>query len=116
MSPKAKIFALSKGFRGRRENCYSFAIRAVHKALQRQYISRRLKKRTMRTLQIERINNGCREHNIDYGDFTHQINQEHIYLNRKVLSEFATHEPRTFMALSQLAKERQRDGLLAALD
>ena len=39
---------LLQGFRGRRRNCYSLAVRAAHKALQYAYISRRLKKRDMR--------------------------------------------------------------------
>ena len=64
---RAKIFALTKvrivldfgvtfhnirvefqGFRGRRKNCYSLAVRAAHKALQYAYVGRRLKKRDMR--------------------------------------------------------------------
>lgn len=39
-----------QGFRGRSKNCYSIAIRRVHKALQYQYVSRRLKKREMRSV------------------------------------------------------------------
>lgn len=40
-----------QGFRGRRKNCYSLAVRSVHKALQYQYISRKLKKRDMRKVR-----------------------------------------------------------------
>lgn len=42
--------SLFQGFRGRSKNCYSIAIRRVHKALQYQYVSRRLKKREMRSV------------------------------------------------------------------
>ena len=44
-----------QGFRGRRKNCYSLAVRSVHKALQYQYISRRLKKRDMRKVRYIKV-------------------------------------------------------------
>jgi len=64
---KAKVFAMtkvsqhkyfafyfssdvSKGFRGRRKNCYSLAVRAAHKAMQYAYIGRKLKKRFLRSV------------------------------------------------------------------
>ena len=43
-------FCCWQGFRGRAKNCYSIAVRRVQKALQYQYISRRLKKREMRSV------------------------------------------------------------------
>eukprot|EP00794_Sanderia_malayensis_P009876 gene9876-10886_t len=112
---RAKIFALAKGFQGRRKNCYRIAIRAVHKKLQYQYASRRLKKRDMRSLWISRINIAGREHNVAYSDFMHKLAREDILLNRKVLSELAIHEPRSFQSLAELAKSRIQDGLLAAI-
>ena len=41
-----------QGFRGRSKNCYSLAVRRVQKALQYQYVSRRLKKRDMRSVSV----------------------------------------------------------------
>ncbi|XP_033212136.1 39S ribosomal protein L20, mitochondrial [Belonocnema kinseyi] len=41
---KRKIFKLAAHFRGRHRNCYSLAIRAVHRALQYATIGRKLKK------------------------------------------------------------------------
>lgn len=112
---RARILALAKGFRGRSKNCYSIAIRRVHKALQYQYISRRLKKREMRSLWISRINIATREHNVNYSKFVNQMAQYNVQLNRKMLSELAIHEPRSFKALAELAKSRLQDGLLAAI-
>jgi len=112
---RAKIFALAKGFRGRSKNCYSIAVRRVQKALQYQYVSRRLKKREMRSLWISRINMATREHNVTYSKFVNQMAQCNIQLNRKVLSDLAIHEPRSFKALAELAKSRHKDGLLAAI-
>lgn len=113
---KAKVFAMAKGFYGRRKNCYTIAVRAVHKALQKQYISRKLKKRDLRKLWIQRINFGSREHNLPYSQFIQNLNTCDIQLNRKVLADLAIHEPRSFHALAELVKRKQADGLLAALD
>ncbi|XP_065842428.1 large ribosomal subunit protein bL20-like [Oscarella lobularis] len=112
---RAKVFALAKGFRGRSKNCYSLAVRRVHKALQYQYTSRRLKKRDMRSLWIQRIGAGTMEHGISYSTFMHEMATSDIQLNRKVLSEIAVHEPKSFKALADFAKKRHEDGLRAAL-
>ncbi|XP_031571264.1 uncharacterized protein LOC116305477 [Actinia tenebrosa] len=112
---RAKIFALAKGFRGRSKNCYSLAVRRVQKALQYQYVSRHLKKRDMRSLWQTRINIAGREHNINYSSFMYQMARCNIQLNRKMLSELAIHEPRSFKSLADLAKRRLEDGLLAAI-
>jgi len=45
------MHAISQGFRGRRKNCYSLAVRAAHKALQYAYVGRKLKKREMRKVR-----------------------------------------------------------------
>ncbi|KAK3709921.1 hypothetical protein QZH41_020030 [Actinostola sp. cb2023] len=105
----------NKGFRGRSKNCYSLAVRRVHKALQYQYASRRLKKREMRSLWQTRINIASREHDINYSTFMHEIARCNIQLNRKMLSELAIHEPKSFKSLTDIAKRRLEDGLLAAI-
>ncbi|XP_064385157.1 large ribosomal subunit protein bL20-like [Halichondria panicea] len=113
---RAKIFALTKGFRGRRKNCYSLAVRAAHKKLQYAYVGRRLKKREMRKLWIQRINYASREHDISYGRFMQSLVMCNIMVNRKVLSELCIHEPKTFQALTGIAKQRLEHGRLSALE
>ena len=61
---KDKIFKLAKGFRGRSKNCNRIARERVEKALQYQYMDRRKKKRDMRSLWIQRVNAGSREHGV----------------------------------------------------
>ncbi|KAH7302384.1 hypothetical protein KP509_23G069900 [Ceratopteris richardii] len=101
---KDKIFKLAKGFRGRAKNCIRVARERVEKALQYAYRDRRNKKRDMRGLWIQRINAGTRIHGVKYGQFMHGLNTENIQLNRKVLSEIAMHEPYSFKALVDVAK------------
>jgi ribosomal protein L20 len=61
---KDKIFKLAKGFRGRAKNCIRIARERVEKALQYSYRDRRNKKRDMRSLWIQRINAGTRQHGV----------------------------------------------------
>ena len=64
-----KIFKLAKGFRGRAKNCIRIATERVEKALQYSYRDRRNKKRDMRSLWIQRINAGTRQHGVCYSFF-----------------------------------------------
>lgn len=41
--------------------------------------------------------------------------QSSVKLNRRVISELAITEPRTFLSLAKLAKARREEGFLAAL-
>ena len=101
---KDKIFALAKGFRGRAKNCYRIAIRAVEKALQAVYVSRRLKKRTVRTQWISQIGAGSREHGLGYGRLIEGMTHAKIGVDRKILSQLAQQEPYTFRAIVEEAK------------
>ncbi|XP_003385334.1 PREDICTED: uncharacterized protein LOC100638254 [Amphimedon queenslandica] len=101
---RAKVFAITKGFRGRANNCYSLAVRAAQKALQHAYKGRKQKKRDMRSMWIQRINLGSREHGMPYNYLMNGLAKSSIQLNRKVLSEIAVHEPRTFKALVDIAQ------------
>lgn len=61
---KDKVFRLAKGFRGRGKNCIRIAKERVEKALQYAYRDRRQKKRDMRSLWIQRINAGTKQHGV----------------------------------------------------
>ena len=52
---KSRIKALATGFRGMAKTSFRVAIRRVHRALRKSYVSRRLKKRDMRQLWITRL-------------------------------------------------------------
>ena len=70
----------------------------------------------MRQLNIRRINIAARQHNTNYNEFMSSMGRSNVLIDRKVLAQLAVHEPRSFASLSQLAKDRHRLGLLAALD
>merc|ERR1711934_120808 len=105
MAKKDKILALAKGFRGRAKNCYRIATNRVEKALQYQYRDRRQKKRQFRSLWIQRINAAAREYDLSYSQLMYGLSQSNVQLDRKILSELAIYEPKSFAAVIEAAKE-----------
>jgi large subunit ribosomal protein L20 len=99
-----KILKRAKGYRGRAKNCYRVAIEKVEKGLKYAYRDRRNKKRTFRSLWIQRINAGVREHGMVYSQFMNGLLKAGIIMDRKVLADIAVREPEAFKALVAQAK------------
>ncbi len=64
---RARVFELAKGFRGRAKNVWRISRMRVEKALQHAYRGRKEKKRDFRSLWIQRVNAGAREHGVSGG-------------------------------------------------
>ena len=62
-----KVFKAAKGFYGRRKNTIRTAKAAVDRAMQYATRDRKVKKRTIRALWIQRLNAAVREHGIPVG-------------------------------------------------
>jgi len=99
-----KMLKRAKGYRGRAKNCYRVAIEKVEKGLKYAYRDRRNKKRTFRSLWIQRINAGVREHGMVYSQFMNGLLKAGIVMDRKVLADIAVREPEAFKALVAQAK------------
>ena len=69
------------------------------------YRDRKVRKRNFRSLWIQRINAGAREHGLTYGRMMDGLNKAGIEIDRKVLSDLAIHEPETFANLVGKAKD-----------
>jgi len=100
-----KILRLAKGYRGRGSTAYRVAIERVEKALQYAYRDRRNRKRDFRSLWIQRINAGAREHGLTYSQFMHGVKLAGLDLDRKVLSDLAIREPEAFQVIAGTARE-----------
>jgi len=98
-----KIIKAAKGYYGRRKNTIRIAKQAVEKALQYQYRDRKRKKRTFRSLWIQRINAAAREHGLTYGRFIDGLNKAGIEIDRKVLADLAVKDAAGFKALAERA-------------
>ena len=59
-----KVLKLAKGFRGRAKNTIRAARERVEKGLEYAYRDRKQKKRDMRSLWIQQINAGAKEHGV----------------------------------------------------
>ena len=99
-----KVLKAVKGQWGRRKNTIRVAKQAMEKAMQYAYRDRRNKKRDFKSLWIQRINAGVREHGLTYAKFIDGLKKANIEINRKILSEIAFHEPAAFKTIVEKAK------------
>lgn len=102
-----KILKMAKGHRGSLHKLFRPAKESVFKALKHATIHRRTKKRDFRRLWITRINAAVRSEGLTYGEFMNNMKKAGIELNRKVLSEMAIHDPKSFKQVVQLAAKAQ---------
>ena len=91
-----KILKEAKGFQGRRKSVFTLAKQAILKAGQYSYRDRRVKKRTFRGLWIIRLNAAVRSYGLSYSVFINKLAKANININRKVLAEMASKEPKAF--------------------
>lgn len=99
-----KVMKAAKGFMGARKNTIRIAKQAVEKADQYAYRDRKVRKRSFRSLWIQRINAAVREHGLTYGRFIDGLSKAGIELDRKVMSDMAIHEPEAFAKLVEQSK------------
>ena len=101
-----KILKAAKGYRGARSKQFRTAHAAVWKAGQYAYVGRKVKKRSFRSLWIQRINAAVRIHDEDmtYSRFIGGLNKAGIEMDRKVMSDLAISEPEAFGQLVEKAK------------
>ncbi len=100
-----KVLARAKGYRGRASTSFRVAIEKVEKGLQYAYRDRRVRKRTFRSLWIQRINAGARAHGLTYSRFIDGLAKAGIDIDRKILADLAVREPDAFEELVRQAAE-----------
>lgn len=76
---------------------------AVTRSLQFSYRDRRNRKRTFRALWNARINAAARSHGTTYSKLIAGLKKNQIALDRKILSELAISEPKTFEVIVKAA-------------
>jgi large subunit ribosomal protein L20 len=94
----------AKGYFGRKKNVWTVAKNQIEKSWLYAYRDRRNRKRAFRSLWIQRINAGARQHGMSYSAFMGQLNQADIQLNRKVLADLAMNHPDAFKAVVESVK------------
>lgn len=96
---RKKVLKATRGFFGARRNVLTVAKNALDKAMGYAFRDRRAKKSAYRRLWIARINAGARLHGMSYSRLIHQLSQNNIDLNRKVLADLALNHPETFKSV-----------------
>lgn len=102
---RKKVLKLAKGYRGRNSTSYRIALERVEKGLQYAYRDRKVRKRNFRSLWIQRINAGARQHGMTYSQFMNGVKQVGVELDRKILADLAVREPEAFKALVDQAQD-----------
>ena len=95
-----KVLEQAKGFYGRRKNTIRAAKAAVDKAGQYAYRDRKVRKRSFRSLWIQRINAAARLEGLTYARFIHGLELAGIDMDRKVLADIAGNDPAGFKAIA----------------
>ena len=94
-----------KGYFGSKHRLYKTAQEQVFHSGAYAYRDRRQNKRNFRKLWITRINAACRENEISYSKFINGLAKAGIEINRKMLSEMAIDDPKSFTNLVETAKK-----------
>ena len=99
-----RVLKLSKGFRGRRKNCFKRANQAVERALDYASRDRARRKRDFRSLWIVRINAAARGAGISYSKLIAGLAKVKVALDRKILADLAVSDPQAFNAVAIMVK------------
>lgn len=100
-----KIRRATKGMTRSNRSSIKRGRQAVVKGMQFAYRDRRNRKRSFRSLWTARINAGARSNGTTYSRLIADLKKANIILDRKILSELATNEPKVF---SELVKTAQK--------
>ena len=111
---RRKVLKEAKGYFGSKHRLYKTAQEQVFHSGSYAFRDRRQNKRNFRKLWITRINAACRENEISYSKFINGLAKAGIEINRKMLSEMAIDDPKSFTALVETAKKALNGEVKAA--
>jgi len=99
-----KVLKAAKGYFGSKHRLYKTAKEQLMHSGQYAFRDRKQKKRDFRKLWITRINAACRENEISYSRFIEGLTKAGVEVNRKMLSEIAINDPKSFAEIVKTAK------------
>jgi len=100
-----KVLELAKGYRMTRHRLYKVAKEAVVHAGQYAFAGRHLRRRDLRALWILRISNAVRPLGLNYSTFIAKLKISKIELDRKILSDLVSRQPRVFAEIVKIASK-----------
>ncbi len=94
----------AKGYRGQRSRLYRQAKQQLLHSLVYAYNDRRKRKGDFRRLWIQRINAGARLNGMTYSRFIQGLNLAGVEVDRRILSDMAINDAKSFATLVATAK------------
>ena len=91
-----KVLKQAEGFYGLRRKSYVIASQTVTRAMKFAFRDRKVKKRTFRTLWIERLNAAARNLGLNYSSFAGALKKHKVDLDRRTLADLAICDPKAF--------------------
>jgi large subunit ribosomal protein L20 len=101
-----KLLKKAKGYYGAGSRSIKTAMQHVTRAGVYAFRDRRVKKRELRALWIQRINAAAREQGLSYSRFIRGLALAGVALDRKVVADLAMHDKAAFAALAAQAKAK----------
>ena len=102
---RRKALEQAKGYWGLKSKTYTRAKEQLDHSLKYAYRDRKVRKRTMRSLWIVRINAAARLSGLSYSRLIAGLKAAGSELDRKVLAEMAVADLQGFAAIAELAKK-----------
>ncbi len=99
-----RMLKKASGFWGTRSKLFRVAKQFVIKAGVYSFRDRKARKRQFRSLWVIRVSAACDARGISYSRFMNGLRKANVFLNRKMLSEVAIHDPAAFDKLVEIAK------------
>jgi len=103
---RRRILREARGYWGTKSRHKQQAKVALTRAGQFAYRDRRARRREFRRLWITRISAACRMRGTRYSRFINGLQRADVLLNRKMLSQIAIEDPKTFDKIVEMAEAK----------
>src|SRR5712671_7617978 len=101
---RRRVLRKAKGYRGRRSKLFRYAKDATMKGQYWAYRDRKTRKRNFRMLWVQRLNAAVRAQGLTYSRFAEGLKAAGIGLDRKILSDLAVTDEKTFKGIVDQVK------------
>lgn len=99
-----RVLKRAKGFVGGRSKLFRTANESVKRARKFAFRDRKVKKRQFRSLWIVRISAAVKQVGLSYSKFIAGLKKAGVALDRKILSDIAVSDEKTFKEIIKMAK------------
>lgn len=101
---RRQVLERAKGYYGNKSRSVRAANEQVMKSGQYAFRDRRARKGEFRSLWIQRINAGCRQHGMSYSRLIAGLNKAGVQVDRKILADLAVNDAAAFAKLVETAR------------